>query len=117
MKRKRNTKVSVVEESTYGTYVWEVESGSWIADDEGRYLSVQSEKNDRVKLEALKKAAHGYLKDMGIEPKGRPVFLSGHRKITDETYEDQKARQLAGLTPDPFDLGAMGDDLKEMKHQ
>lgn len=115
MDKNKKTRISTVEESTYGTYVWETDDKRWLADDEGRFLCVQSEKFDRVKIDALTKAARGYMEDMGVEFNGRALFLSGHRPVSDEQYEEQQARQAAGLTPDPFDVGAMQDDLKEMK--
>lgn len=108
-------KISAVEESNEGLYIWETDDGKWFMDEEGNVLNVPATKGDTVKIEALKKVAHGLLRDMGMEPQGRPRFLSGHRRVTDEQYEEQKARQAAGLTPDPFDVGAMMDDLREAK--
>lgn len=110
---KPKMKISAVEESSYGIYVWEVD-GKWLSDGEGRFLTVPSEKNDQIKIDAIRRAAHGYLIDMGLEPQGSAKFLSGHRQVTDEQYEEQLARQAAGLTPDPFDVGAAQDDLKEL---
>lgn len=110
----KKSRVQAVEEFSYGTYVWEID-GKWIADDEGRMLCVAAEKNDPEKLGALKSAAHNYLLDMGEEPRGKAVFLSGHRPVSDEQYDVQKARQEAGLTPDPFDVGAMQDELAEAR--
>src|SRR6476469_4709189 len=91
--RKPNTKITAVEESIYGTYVWYTDDRKMLKDDEGRFLCVASKKGDQRILDAFKKAAHGYMKDMGAEPNGRPMFLSGHRPITDEQYEEQKARE------------------------
>lgn len=108
-------KAQVVEESIYGTYVWETGDGKRITDGEGRFLCMQSQKNDRVKIEAFKIFAHDCMRQMNAEPSGKPVFLSGHRPVTDEQYDEQKARGAAGITPDPFDVGAMNDDLKAIK--
>lgn len=116
MKNKsRNTRVSAVEESRFGTYVWETGEGKWIADEEGRFLSVASEKGDAAKIAALKRIAHDHMRQMGVEPSGKAVFLSGHRPIDDEEYEHQKARAAAGLIPDPFDVGAINDDIQAIR--
>ena len=97
-------------------YVWETADGKIIADEDGNLLNVAATKGDRVKIDALTRVAHGYLRDLGMEPSGEAKFLSGHRRVTQEQYEEQLARQKAGLTPDPFDVGAMEDDLKELKY-
>lgn len=112
----RNMKISAVEETTYGLYVWETEGGAWIMDEDRNVMNIESEKGDATKIAAITEAAHRYMREAGVEPNGRPLFLAGNRRITDEQYEEQKARQAAGLTPDPFDVGAMEDDLKEAIH-
>lgn len=108
----RKPRVQVVQEYTEGLYVWEMPSGQWIGDDAGNYLSVPARQGDLVKMEALKKAAHGYLRDIGIIPQGRALFLPGRRQISDSEYEDQKARAAAGLIPDPYDDAALIEEAK-----
>jgi hypothetical protein len=107
--------VRVIQETNLGLYVWEMPDGKWIGDDAGNYLSVPAQQGDRVKMEALKKAAHGYLRDIGIIPMGKPLFLPGRRQISDQEYEDQKARAAAGLVPDPFDDAALIETAKYAK--
>ena len=53
-------------------------------------------------------------KDLGIEG-GRPVFLSGHRRVTDEEYEYQRQRLEWGLIPDELDLPAFKEEYKNKK--
>lgn len=109
---KKQPSVKVVQEYSEGLYVWEMPNGQWIGDDAGNYLSVPSTQGDIVKMEALKKAAHGYLRDIGIIPQGKPLFLPGRRQVSDSEYEDQTARAAAGLIPDPFDDAAMIEEAK-----
>ena len=109
-------KISSVEETKYGLYVWETDGGAWIMDEDRNLMNIESEKGDPLKIEAITRAAHHFMREMGTEPNGKPVFLAGTRRISEEQYEEQVARQKAGLTPDPFDVGAMEDDLKEAIH-
>ena len=40
------------------------------------------------------------------------MFFPGHRKVSDEEYQEQQARASAGLVPDTEDIGALVDDLR-----
>ena len=81
-------------------------------DADRNVMNIEAKKGDKEKIKALTESAHYFMRATGVEPNGKPVFLAGNRRLTDEQYEEQKARQAAGLTPDPFDVGAMEDDLK-----
>jgi hypothetical protein len=97
------------EETTLGTYVWEMPDGRWIGDDDGNFLSIASKKGNRQRIELLAKAVRSY----GIY-EGSPKFLSGRRKIDDEEFEYQQQRLKWGLTPDPLDIGEYKDSIKAM---
>ena len=103
----KRVKQSVVEETTLGIYVWEID-GKWVGDDEGNYLSVTSKKGNREKIEMLRKAVAHY----GIN-RGEPKFLAGRRKIDDEEFEYQQQRLKWGLTPDPLDIGVYKEETKK----
>jgi hypothetical protein len=105
---KINTQV-LDEESTLGIYVWEMPDGRWIGDDDGNYLSVTSKKNNKTKMNALADAVRGF----GIT-EGRPLFLSGRRKIDDEEFEYQQQRLKWGMVPDPLDIGNYKDEMKKL---
>lgn len=92
----------------YGVYLWEMPNGSFIADDEGNFLSIAAEVNNPVRIERLRRAAA----ELGIV-EGRAVFFPGHRKINDEEYERQKSRHAAGLIPDEYDVSAYKDEAKQ----
>lgn len=99
-------KVKIVEETDYGLYLWEMPDGSIVADDEKNYLNIPARRGDKEKLKLLKDAVRSF----GIE-EGRPVFMAGHRRVTDEEYEYQKQRLEWGLIPDEMDYGAARDEL------
>lgn len=84
--------------------------GKLVADDAGHWMLIASKVGDEKKIAALTAAARHY----GIYV-GKPLFLSGHRPISDEEFENQKARQAAGMVPDEYDLGSMIDQYKYEK--
>lgn len=101
------SKVSVVEESEEGTYVWRMPDGRWAGDDKGRFMNIHSRKGDLSKLKILHEVAKGF----GIN-EGAPVFLSGKRPISDEEYQEQIRRMKFGLVPDPLDIPALRDEAR-----
>lgn len=109
------SKISIVKETDSGLYVWEMDNGQWIMDEERNVLSMPSIEGDQYKLGKFKEFVHNLLRNEGVEPNGHPVFLPGHRQITEEQYQEQLARQALGLTPDPFDVGAAMSELEYAK--
>jgi len=106
MKNKPKQKVTLVEESDYGLYLWETDDGKLICDEDSNYLNIPGKKGDINKIRLLELAA----KDCGIVG-GRAVFFSGNRRVTDEEYDHQKQRLEWGLTPDEMDYGSARDEL------
>lgn len=98
----------VIEETILGIYVWEMPDGRWIGDDDGNFLSITSLKGDKAKQDLLAREVRTY----GIY-EGKPVFLSGRRKIDDEEYEYQRQRLEWGLVPDPLDIGVYKDEVRK----
>lgn len=107
---KINTQV-LEEETRLGIYVWEMPDGKWIGDDEGNFLSITSTKGNKSRVNALADEVRSY----GIL-EGRPLFLSGRRKIDDEEYQYQQQRLKWGLIPDPMDVGNYKDEMKALKN-
>jgi len=97
----KTTRKQIVEEVPWGVYVWEMPDGRWIGDDEGNFLNIAAMKGDQKRIQQLKDAARSY----GIT-EGKPFYLSGHRKVTDEEFEEQKRRMTFGLVPDELDVAA-----------
>lgn len=101
------SKLRPVVDNNLGLYVWQMPNGQYVGDDDGNIMHIPSEIGDIRKMGALRDAARYY----GIT-EGRPVFLPGERAISDAEYEDQVARAKAGLLPDPYDVGALRDELR-----
>lgn len=91
----------------YGVYLWEMPDGRYVGDDEGNFLSISSEFGDLKRMSQLAEAVRYY----GIN-EGRPRFMAGHRKVTDEEYEEQKQRLASGLIPDEYDISASVEELR-----
>lgn len=103
-------KVTVVEETDLGLYLWEMPDGSIVCDEEKNYLNIPSRRGDKAKMKILRDTVRSF----GIE-EGKPVFLSGHRRVTDEEYEYQKQRLKWGLIPDEKDFGAAREEIMNYK--
>jgi hypothetical protein len=103
-------KVTPVEEVSWGLYLWQMPDESVVMDEEGAYLSISSFKGDIKQIKKLKKAAQEY----GID-EGKPIFFSGHRHVTQDELEEQKHRAELGMVPDPQDLPAMMEYVKEVR--
>lgn len=103
----KTTGKKFIDEVDYGVYVWEMPDKRIVGDDAGHFLSIAGMKDDLEKMNVLRKA----VAEFGIT-EGEPRFLSGHRKVSDEEYEEQKSRFDEGLVPDEFDVPALAEDLK-----
>ena len=97
----------VVEETLYGIYLWQMPNGAVVTDEERNYLSIAARKGDPVRIERLRQAA----RSLGIDV-GQPLWLPGHRKVTEEEYETQKQRLNEGLIPDDYDAPAWAEEIK-----
>jgi hypothetical protein len=100
------TRKQIIEEVPYGVYVWEMPDGRWIGDDDGNFLNIAAMKGDRKRLQILKDTVRSY----GVT-EGKPFYLSGHRQVTDEEYENQKRRLAFGLVPDEYDIPALAEEV------
>jgi len=104
-----NAKLSVVldKHDKYGLYLWEMPDGRYVADEYGNFLNVPSVYGDPKKINNLRAA----VKSFGIE-EGDPVFFPGHRRVTDDEYDEQRRRLYDGLVPDENDVGVAIDDYR-----
>jgi hypothetical protein len=103
-------KITQVEEVNHGIYVWQMPDGSVVMDDDGNYLSIPSMRGDIRQIQKLKNAARSF----GLD-EGKPLFFSGHRQVTDEELEEQRIRAEMGLVPDPQDMPAMMEYVKDAR--
>lgn len=90
-----------------GVYLWEMPDGAFVADEDRNFLNIPSQYGDESRIQKLAAAA----RSLGIT-EGHAVFFPGHRRVTDEEYEEQKQRLKSGLIADPYDLPALIEDAK-----
>jgi hypothetical protein len=103
-------KVTPIDEVNWGIYVWQMPDGSIVRDEDDNTLNIPAQRGDISQIKKLKSVAEG----LGLG-EGHPMFFSGHRRVTDDELEEQKARAQIGLVPDPQDLPAMMEYVKDMK--
>lgn len=103
-------RITQVEEVPYGVYVWQMPNGALVTNEDGDYLCIASTKGNLGKIKQLRDAA----KYWGIE-EGQPLWMSGHRPISQEEYEYQKQRLELGLVPDEYDLPALKEDIEQKR--
>lgn len=99
-----------IQDTVFGLYVWRMPDGSYVQDTDGNFLNIPSVEHDREKMRRLRQAVNYF----GIHF-GKPVFMPGRRRVTDDELEEQKQRQRWGLTPDIYDAGALLEELREKK--
>lgn len=105
--------IQKIDEVNFGVYMWQMEDGSYMADDDRNFLSISSMKGDLKRMAEIQRVAHAYLLGMGMEPEGGPVFFAGHRKVTDAEYREQLDRQSEGLIADEYDVAAYAEELRD----
>jgi hypothetical protein len=99
-------RAQIIEELPFGVYVWEVD-GKWVADDDGNWACIAAQKGDMKRMAELKNFVAYY----GVT-EGHPVFLSGHRPVTEDEYNTQRQRMEWGLLPDTEDVASLAEDLR-----
>lgn len=100
----------LIDDINYGVYIWRDGRGRIVADSEYNYMLIPSRKGDAKKMRLLEEAARSF----GIMD-GHAEFMPGTRPISDSEWEEQKARQEAGLVPDEYDLGNLIDEYNYEK--
>jgi len=98
-----NVRRKVIEKDyNWGLYVYKKSDGNWFTDGTGSILNIPSERGDILKISELRKAAMHY----GDDGEGKPVFVPGLTRISEEEYSEQKDRMKNGLIPSMNDHGA-----------
>jgi hypothetical protein len=99
----RNVRRQVIEKKyNWGLYVYKKSDGNWFTDGTGSILNIPSERGDISKISELRKAALHY----GDDGEGKPVFVPGLTRISEEEYSEQIDRMKNGLIPSMNDHGA-----------
>jgi hypothetical protein len=111
---KQKGRAKVVEEVSWGMYVWETPDGEVLGDGDGNIMNCFVwEKKDRA---AAKKAITEAAKQYGF-PEGKAVWWSGQRPVSHDEYERQIERADQGLTPDPLDIASFSEDAKNLERR
>lgn len=85
--------MQIIPESDYGCYVWQLPNGNFLADTEGRLLSMNARRGDISAMAKMNSAAkhYGY-------PDGEAVWVEAFQ-CSDEEYEEQVAELNNGKNP------------------
>ena len=93
-----------------GIYVWEMPDGTWVQDTDGNVMHIASRYGDLSRMAKLADAARYF----GVE-EGKPIFIDGGRAVSGSEYDEQRERAAAGLLADPYDVGALIDEVNYKK--
>lgn len=94
----------------WGIYFWQLPDGHLFKDTDGNMLNIPATRGDIAKMFELKQAAAYY-----GQPEGKPYFVPGVRRATDEEHSEQVDRMKQGLLPNLNDLGAVYDAQQGLK--
>ncbi len=100
-------RVTVVEETNIGLYIWMLPSGEPLMDEDANMLAIPAKRGDQKRISLLKQAARSY----GY-PDGEPYFYAGSRRISDDEFWDQIDRMMNGEIPDPYDIPALMGEIE-----
>lgn len=110
--KRKGAKVVYDDHDRFGLYLWQMPNGQYVGDGEGNFLNIPAEYGDIIKISKLAQAVRSY----GVN-EGKAEFFPGHRQVTDDEYDEQRARLLNGYVPDTEDIGALKDDLRAKKNK
>lgn len=100
--------MKAVRDNDYGLYLWKLPNGKYLQNNEGEFLCLPSRYGDIKNMNQIGKDAkmYGY-------PEGRAEFIAGGRQVSHSEHDDQMERMLDGRLPDPFDVGALKDEIRQ----
>jgi len=101
----------VAEDGELGLYLWQTPDGKYFGNGDGDFLVIPARKNDLKAMTDIYHAAKHY----GATG-GRAIFIANARIVSQSEREDQMERMLDGRLPDPYDVGALKDEVKA-KHE
>jgi len=104
----KHGRIKQISETNLGIYVWKLNTGEFLADEDFNILSISAKRGDLIAMNKIASVA----KNLGYGD-GQPVFAEGYRKITDEEFEEQIDRMTQGLIPDPLDIGNFNDEVRK----
>jgi hypothetical protein len=102
---KGKSKLTVIQKKREdGLYVWMSHNGQVFKDNEGNVMNIPAFRNDINAMNQILKAAKYY-----GAPDGKPHFIPGARRISDQEHANQVQRMKDGMIPDELDVGAYYD--------
>ena len=105
------SKLTVIQKHRHdGLYVWLTDEGRIFQDNNQNIMNIPAIKGDIEAMSKITKAARYY----GAQ-EGKPHFMAGSRRVSDEEHSVQKARMKEGYIPDELDLGAWMDAERGLK--
>lgn len=100
----KNVRRKVIEKDyDWGLYIYQKANGRYFSDGNGSVLNIPSMRGDIAKISELKQAAIHY----GDPGDGKPVFIAGSVRVSEEEHSVQVDRMKNGLIPSLNDLGAV----------
>lgn len=111
MKKVGKSKATVIPKMyDWGLYLWQLPDGHLFKDGEGNMLNIPAQRGDISKISELRQAAAHY-----GQPEGKPYFVAGLRRASEEEYSEQVDRMKSGLLPNLNDLGSVWDAQQGLK--
>lgn len=100
----KNVRRKVIEKDyDWGLYIYQKANGKYFSDGNGSILNIPSMRGDILKIAELKQAAIHF----GDPGNGKPVFVAGSVRVSEEEHSVQVDRMKNGLIPSLNDLGAV----------
>jgi hypothetical protein len=97
----RLKRVEPIIEDPYGVCLWRMHDGSYLGDEDGRFLSMSGNLDNPIIEEKMRIAAISYIGEEAML--GGPLWMPGIRKISDSEADDQMENLLEGRIPDVVD--------------
>jgi hypothetical protein len=100
-------RVTIVEETNIGLYVWMLPNGQPLSDDDANFLAIPARRGDKRRIKLLQQAAASY----GY-PEGEAYFYAGSHRVSEEEFWNQVERMMNGEIPDPYDIPALLGEIE-----
>jgi hypothetical protein len=100
-------KVSIVDETNIGLYIWMLPTGEPLADEDANFLAIPAKRGDKKRMKLLADTANSY----GY-PDGEAVFYAGSRRISDDEFWHQVDNIMNGRVPDDYDIPALMGEIE-----
>lgn len=104
---KSKARVTLVEETNIGLYLWILPTGEPLANEDADFLCIPAKRGDKKRIKLLQEAAASY----GY-PDGEAYFYAGSRRVSDEEFWKQIDNIQNGKVPDEYDIPALMGEIE-----